>query len=398
MLLFYQYLLNKNKIIIILFSIIFLIINKSVKQSSLIINFSKKNNLRIMPFYQLFNNSISKKTILIFEPNNFHHECLPGYTKYFIELGFNVDILINNNAIDSFCLFKEIEKIRILIFNNIKDIYLNSKNLSIIIKKYIIVFVQTNFKFNQNLYYKLGLLNLNNSFFASHDTKLENFTFLNFSTQNRIWTLGHFSRGLYVNPHYFGNIKMNEKNKKVRFFITSTPGRNYKYLIEAVKRLKQKNYNFDIIVLGRSKKFKFNSKSIPQNLNDTFIFKFETSYSELYKSVESSDYIIIPLDSNNKIDREYKFRRVTGSMQLIYGFLKPAIINKDFSDFYLLSRNNSLIYNNNIDFYNIMQKAILLNNAEYNNLRNNLEIIETEINDISIDNIKRAFNKKGLLF
>ena len=86
-------------------------------------------------------------------------------------------------------------------------------------------------------------------------------------------------------------------------------------------------------------------------MKNTFIFKFEASYSELYKSVESSDYIIIPLDSNNKIDIEYKYRRVTGSMQLVYGFLKPAIINKDFSSFYHLNRNNSLIYNNNKDFY-----------------------------------------------
>lgn len=204
--------------------------------------------------------------------------------------------------------------------------------------------VQTNFTFNMNLYCKLDLLNINNTFFVSHDTKYENINYINFLKQNRIWTLGNFSRGLYVNPHYFGDIRINEKNEKVRFFFTSTPGRNYKYILESVNRLKQNNYNFEIIVTGRSKKYKFNSKSIPANLNDTFIFKFEASYSELYKSVESSDYIIIPLDSNNKIDREYKYRRVTGSVQLVYGFLKPAILNKDFSSFYHLNSNNSLFF------------------------------------------------------
>ena len=40
-----------------------------------------------------------------------------------------------------------------------------------------------------------------------------------------------------------------------------------------------------------------------------------------------------------------------------------------------------------------MEKAILLSKREYNNLRHNLETIEAEINNISINNIKKAFSK-----
>lgn len=237
---------------------------------------------------------------------------------------------------------------------------------------------------------KLDILNANNSFFVSHDTKYEKINYLHYAKQNKIWTLGNFSRGLYVNPHYIGYIKIPKKNKKVRFYFTSTRQRNYKYLVESITRLKKEKFNFEIIVTGRSKVF--NSKNISKNLKDIFIFKNQASYYELYKSVESSDYIIIPLNPNNKSDNEYKYRRVSGSIQLVYGFLKPAIINEEFSRFYYLNNKNSLIFNNT-DFYHIMKKAILLSNTKYNYLRNNLNIIEKQIYNISINNIKRAFNK-----
>ena len=384
----------KYKIIILI--IIITIFKLNMSKKNLIKNIKTdhhhsyiKNHLKVLSFYDLSNKTIENKTILIFEPNRCHHECLPGYTKYFIDLGFNVDILINYNRINSFYLFKEIENIRIVTFNNLKEIYLNANNLSFIIRKYQFILVETSFSQYMNLFIKLDILNANYSFFVSHDTKYEKINYLKYSKQNRIWTLGNFSRGLYVNPHYIGYIKIPKKNKKVRFYLTSTPKRNYKYLVQSITRLKRENLNFEIIVTGRSKTF--TSKNISKYLNDIFIFKNEVSYYEMFKLVENSDYIIIPLNPKNKNDNEYKYRRVTGSIQLVYGFLKPAIINKDFSSFYYLNNKNSLIYNNT-DFYNIMKKAILLSDSKYNNLRHNLMAIEKKIYNISINNIKKVLN------
>ena len=386
----FNFKLKYTKTIIIFLFLFKLCIINNIRAMLITLNLSNLKKLRILPFYNLFNNTIKKNTILLFELNKYHHECLPGYTKYFIDLGYYVDILIESNYIDSFYFFKEIENIRIITFNNIKEIILEAKNLSFIIKKYHFILVQTNFTKHKNLYSQLDILNNNKSFFVSHDTKHENINYLNYLTLNKIWVLGNFSRGLYVNPHYFGEIKKNEKNKKVRFFFTFTIGRNYKYLIDSIIRLKEENLNFDIIIMGRTKIF--SSKNFPKSLKNIIISKFRASYSELYKLVESCDYIIIPLDSKNKIDNDYKFRRVTGSIQLVYGFLKPAIINENFSDFYHLNSKNSLIYSN-VDLYKIMKKAILLNNVEYNNLRNNLRILEKHIYDLSINNIKKAFSK-----
>ena len=89
-----------------------------------------KNYLKVTPFYELFNTSINNDIILIFEPNFYHHECTPGYSKYFIELGYKVDILMHVSGIDSFSSFKDIEKIRLFTFINRAEIEKKAKNLS----------------------------------------------------------------------------------------------------------------------------------------------------------------------------------------------------------------------------------------------------------------------------
>ena len=172
--------------------------------------------------------------------------------------------------------------------------------------------------------------------------------------------------------------------------MTSTLYRNYTYLIESAKLLKKENFNFEIIILGRAKRL--DPQTIPISLSDNFIFKQNVSYVDLYNYVESSDFIIIPLDANSKNDIQYNKTKVTGSAQLVYGFLKPAIINEKFSYFYNLNSENSLLYNNS-NLYNIMRNAILLTDKDYKKLQSNLQIIEKEIYKISINNIKKVIKE-----
>ena len=86
----------------------------------------KKNVLKVVSFYQLLtiNNPFNKR-IIIFEPNPYHYECTPGFSKYFVELGYNVDIIMHSEGIDSFVLFKKISKITLFIYNNINEIKKN---------------------------------------------------------------------------------------------------------------------------------------------------------------------------------------------------------------------------------------------------------------------------------
>ena len=116
----------------------------------------------------------------------------------------------------------------------------------------------------------------------------------------------------------------------------------------------------------------------------------------MYCEVDSSDYIIIPLDENSTYDNTYRTYKVSGSVQLSYGFLKPAIISEEFSQFYSFDNKNSLIYNKSSLYY-ALKKAILLNNNEYKKLQNNLYTTEKKIYKTSFDNVKKSLrNQKAL--
>lgn len=352
----------------------------------------KKAQIKVSNFTELlFNFKINNNTILIFEPNAYHFECTPGFTKYFIDLGYNVDILMHKFGIDTFNLFDETENIRLLVFDNLDNIHTHSKNLSFVIKKYSLIIIQTADINDKDIFNKLDLLNINNSFFIFHNLgERVNPIYSKYFDQNRIWTLGNFSKGLQVNPHYFGNIEIKDKNKKTRFFMTSSIYRNYRILISSVEKLKQRNYNFEIFITGWTKSIKL--KQIPNILKDVFQIKYKVSYNELYQLVKSCDYIIIPFDTSKNFTIRYRTSKSTGSIQLSYGFLKPTIIDEKYSYVYNLNEKNSLLYKNYSYLYYAMEKAILLGNEDYKILESNLYITTKQIFEYSLNNIRKSIN------
>ena len=198
-------------------------------------------------------------------------------------------------------MYENLEKFRFFVYNNIRQIQRYSFVLSKIINSY---------KYN---------------------------------SENRIWTLGDFPLGLRVSPHYFGKIKAKDKNKVTKFFITSNFYRNYSILISATEKLKDENINFEVVVIGKFKTF--SNKKLPEKLRKNFKFKYKVSYLELYKEVFNCDYIIINLDPIYEGDLIYLTTKVTGSISLVYGFFKPAIIHTKYAKKYNLTLKNSFIYN-----------------------------------------------------
>ena len=160
----------KIRFIILLIFILFFIVKENVleylaKEKLFLL---VKNNFRISTFRHLFNTNIIKGTVLIFEPNIFHHECLPGYSKYFVDLGYNVDLLLHYSGIDSLCLFENMERVRLFTFTELRKISLFAKKLSKIIQNYSFVLVQSTDSNKLDLYKKLDFLNMNNSIFVFH--------------------------------------------------------------------------------------------------------------------------------------------------------------------------------------------------------------------------------------
>lgn len=388
---------KKIKIIIILILILIMlkdIFIKLIKKFE-ISNLNGYKVLRISNLTNILNNYIKNDTILIFENNNWHYECTPGYSKYFIELGYKVDIIMHSGNQDTFYFFEPIEKIKIFIYNKLEEINNNSEKLRLLFNNYSYILIQTTDKCRTELYEKLGFFKMNKSIFVLHNILTAKYMGIsNYFKQNRLWCLGNFKNALQVNPHYFGNIKLKDKSSKTRFFITSSGGRNYNLLISAANKLKKQNLDFEILVIGWTSIF--SSYRIPKNLKENFIFKYKVSYHQLYQAVESCDYILIILDPNNRKDNLYKQFLASGSAQLTYGFSKPDLINKYFAHIYGMNSENSFLYEN-YNFYNSMYDAINLNNRDYKKKQYNLIKLSNIIYERSLKNLQKTLKTiKGL--
>ena len=258
----------KIKIFNYFLSLFLLMYNNCLKKS-----YNNLKSIKTFEFENIFNIGINYYyTILIFESNPYHYECTPGYAKYFIDLGYNIDIIMNKKGIDTFCLFDSVKKIRLFTFDNINQVYNNTKKLNLIFNKYAYILIETTEPKNKELFQKLGFFNINNSIFVLHHIDFsESMKISNYYKLNRIWSLGNFDNSLEVNPHYFGKIKLRRKNNKTKFFITSTVQRNYRFLISAVEKLNKENLYFEIIVIGKVKKF--SHKNIRKKIQKFFNFK-----------------------------------------------------------------------------------------------------------------------------
>ena len=96
-------------------------------------NLSAKNDVENLPF-----EDIKKNSVLLIESNNFHSETLPGIARYFIDLGYNVDILLSyyESKLAPFDRY-QFKKIRIKPIQNfdIRNVLKDSR-----LKKYAAVF------------------------------------------------------------------------------------------------------------------------------------------------------------------------------------------------------------------------------------------------------------------
>ena len=350
------------------------------------------NEIEVFKIQQFFTTKIRTNSILLFEKNYFHYECTPGFVKYFLDLGFNVDIIMTEIGNETFIFFEKTKKLRFFKLND--SIYYTSdeyiEKFRKIFTKYLAILVQTMTPDINKFYNNTNLLKGKNSIFVYHYHP--EMPWIDFHNKFRSWTLLNFTNlALGVNPHYFGKIKSRNKNIITRFFIASTPLRNYDKLIYSCDKLNNENFKFQIIVTGRNKIL--SEGKIPTNIKDKFVFNHFLSYLDLMKVMETIDFIIITLEQNNPGDITYINGRSTGSAQLSYGFLKPCLINSYFSKTYGMNNENSLIFNDSKDsLYFAMRDAIMMTNKEYKKKQYHLKKYANKLYEISKKNVKTTIN------
>lgn len=346
--------------------------------------------------YRFAKTPVKKPSVLVVEPNDCHGEVVPGYISYLLKLGYNIDVILNKSVYKMYPLCRMKNK-------NINVFATSFYAFSVLmkmkkIKQYDhIVLTSSAYYHFHDIHTKVpGVLDyvphikdhpsvivvehdiLDIAFF--HEEDLLN--------KGRLITLGKFDKGVYVNPHHFGQVNITPKNKKTNFVVVGSivPHRkNHKILIDVMKDVLAQTSDFKVTVIGDGK-----LTDVPQEMRPFIDIKGRLDFKDMYDEVEKADFFLPLLDPENKDHMRYITSGVTGSAQLIYGFAKVPIIHQKFADFYGFNSRNSIIYENN--FAQAMISAIQMDSKTYQNLQEELVQLANSLYDISFKNMEKCLN------
>ena len=349
----------------------------------------KQRNDEIINF---LNSPIYSKSVVIFEYNKYHLECLPGYSKYFTDLGYNVDIIIRYNNLDSMEKFEPKNYIRIFQYhpNQLRGRKVKLKKKFRLYNYSLLLTTDKGHK-KYKLYKSLGFFSNYKSLFVVHGGDfIKKLHLKKFLSRKHVFSLADYGKLNYVNPNYFGEFRLTfQKNRQVSFYITSTKKRFYSYLLVGARNLKNKLIDFKIHVTGMS--HSLYKSLIPKDLKKFFHFHGLVRYKYLYKIIEKIDFIILNLFRHNKDDNLFRTFRATGSAQLSYGFYKPVLVEESFAPVYKFSNKTAIIFKN-FNLSLAMEIASKMSSKKYTEMCKNIKSLRESIYNISLNNLKKALN------
>lgn len=347
----------------------------------------------IMDLFPLKTPIIKDNTFIVWEPcSKSHSEVVPGFVKYFVDLGYHVSVLVDKDRIKEglFCRY------------NLENVSLNKMSADEI-KRYFSesdlsnvegVLVTTMGKIcdceNPESAYAYFNSNVNRSklHFVEHEAS---FAIDKGNWNENLITLRELNyqdkKSVVVNPHYFGDIKINPKNEITNFITIGTIKPRKKdcgMIIDAVMKLHNKGiHNFKITVVGKG-----TLKHLPKEIRKYFDIKGRLPFNKMYEEIEKADFMLTAYDDKNFEHQRYITTGTSGNFQLIYGFLKPCILIESFAPINRFNNSNAILYKESQNYAEALEKAISLNQQEYDTIRENLRNTVNEIYNISLNNLK----------
>lgn len=330
--------------------------------------------------------NVREKSILICEPHFCHGECFPGWTKYWQDLGYNVDIITrySNYIEDPFCNYKNKPRMFAGSLGLLKK-WLADKRM----KQYEYIFISTSVIGKVHFLEFLGFVPecKHGCMYIDHAPSLffDKYSERSLVEQKRIFALSNLPYIPQLNPHYFGEFKTNRKshqNMKKFVAVGRIEARNYDALITAIRELVKQKEKFVIRVIGSGE------MDIPQDLSKYIVHLGRLNYKDMYQEVLNSNFIIAGLDPFNQEQQLYLAGCTTGNLQLAFGFNKPMLINELFGKCYGL-QGASIFYKDN-DVLSAMKQAMNISEKQYKNLTDKLGAIAKKTYDRSLKNLKSA--------
>lgn len=337
---------------------------------------------------------ISTNTVVIIEPNSFHAETLPGYVKYFLDLGYHVDVFITYENAVEYPFARMHEEFRVFV-GGIYDVqdWLRMEKMN----EYTAIFFST--QFYKNIIYLPSSLpsachdrifcidhSVEKSALWAKDEPL----FWKLRKMNHVATLSQIDGFYRINPNYFGNVKVPSKHSDHIRFVTvgaiKSCFKNHNLLLDSVRGLLLDGItDFSIHVVGAG------SMDIPVELQPYIKLCGRLDFPSMYSEVEEADYILALLDPTNQDHLNYKKGMTSGALQLSYGFTTPLLISQEFASAYHLESNAAVIYEGN-ELLKAMKIAIACSLEDYAIMQACLEKKTKDIFNSSIDSIRRMLN------
>lgn len=353
----------------------------------------KRRIKNIKADFEVIFKNLRKNSVLVAEPNGCHYEVVPGFAKYFSDLGYNVDVIVRDGKELGF-LTESDKDIKVYSAGENLGVFLQDER----IRGYKYIVFTSSVKYmgrfpgnspNQPLVtdcFKNMAFDFDKVLFVQHHLERT----LASRRQIALADLKNkYSQNFYmVNPHYFGKVEITPKNENITKFIVvgniDLWRKNYSLLLDAVRKLATKRENFKIILVGGG-----GSLEIAADIAGFFDVRGRLSYPDMFRAMEEADFFLCLLDPENPEHERYVTTGTSGSFQLIYGFAKPCLIHRYFAKVYDFDDGNALVYDDNRDLARLMERAVAMDAKEYENIQQGVCRKEEDIKEKSLANLKR---------
>ena len=353
--------------------------------------------------------------ILLFEPNPYHYEVIPGFAYYLIRLGHEVDCLLQEpeweGDVFSFCPSVR-KQIRFFYYPNGE----HRQHIEALQKEnsYDLLFAASFDRkkdggwddlFRELLAYDRSRLGVIGCYHALNTYKLnrENGPL----PTERVVSLTPVETGegsfQEVNANYYcDRINSRPKNPVIRI-VSIGHNTDRHALCQAARSVRQhKGHRIDLVCVARKiPRAEYTGRLLSQKINllrgrsseRNFppLFQRHTrvmwspSFEAMFREIEYADFLDASILPENKA--VFSRDRTSGTKQLSLGFLKPCIIEKDIAAYYGFSERNAIIYEDG-RMEEALLRAACMSENEYREMVAELEKLCDEIRVRSERNLK----------
>lgn len=361
--------------------------------------------------------------VLVFEMFPFHFEIIPGFVFYFLQMGYQVDCLLQKVEAygDVFCRCEEMRKRTGVYYYTVDSLSETLQDLQLRNHYDLIFFSSVEVGYSTC---RQALEQIENQFetkprlagcfhafcFPEQDIREALSRF-----DGRIVTLSDsetpYGSFLAVNPNHFCDPEKEGQKHKKPTVISVGMNTNPYELAKAADIIYKKTGDTVRLILVRNQctRFEMAKRLTKYYLNRIFRLKKpgwerhgpitivhphvhgeievtgRIAFSDMFSRIDSSDFIAVNLFEREV--EEFSSTRTTGAKQLSLGFLKPCIMEKALADYYGFDERNAVVYDKG-EFAQALERAVTMNETEYAAMVGALKELRNRIRESSVDHLR----------